>query len=84
MTDTVDSRWAWRLRKRICVSLQLMHAAEQKQMQHCKAILLQLKFLKRNKWKMKKKTIKIKGKKPLFSMHEGRGKGKREREKEYV
>ena len=66
MTDTVDSRWAWRLRKRICVSLQLMHIAEQKQMQHCKAILLQLKFLKRNKWKMKKKH-KNKGKKnPIF------------------
>lgn len=82
MTDRVDSGWAWRLKKRIYVSSQLIHAAERKRRQHCKAILLQLKlFEKKQMENEKQKNIK---KKKLFSMHAGRGERKAERKKEHI
>ena len=83
MTDSVDSGCAWRLKKRIYVSSQLIHVTERKRTQHCKAILLQLKFFekKQTENEKKKKTIK---KKKLFSMHAGRGEKKREKKRIHI
>ena len=55
MTDSVDSGCAWRLKKRIYVSSQLIHVTERKRMQHCKAILLQLKFFEKKQTENEKK-----------------------------